>query len=71
MDNNFQHFVEWCFYGVLGGASVYAVSILGSMKDSIDKLNEKIAVIIEKTQWHEKELERHNYRISNLEKKDN
>ena len=64
---NFPQFVEWVFYGIIGGSSVYAVNVLSDLKSSIEKLNERVAVIIEKTAWHEKQLEKHDERINNLE----
>lgn len=63
----FGKFVEWAFYGTIGSSCVYAVAILSDLRSSVEKLNERVAVIIEKTAWHEKQLEKHDARINNLE----
>ncbi len=55
---DFAKFVEWTFYGIIGGCSVYLVSIISGIKESIDKLNINMAVIIEKTSSHEKRIEK-------------
>ena len=55
---DFTKFVEWAFYGIIGGCSVYLVTIISGIKDSIDKLNINMAVIIEKTSSHEKRIEK-------------
>ena len=65
----FPDFVQWCFYGLMGGSVVYGVTILAHLKNSIDTLNEKIAVVIEKTSWHEKILDRHSAAIEQLQSK--
>jgi hypothetical protein len=54
----FVKFVEWAFYGIVSGCAIYLVTILSSIKDSIDKLNINMAVIIEKTHYHEKRIEK-------------
>lgn len=66
---DFSKFIEWTFYGVIGFSSVFAVSILSSLKNSVNELNNKIATIIEKVTWHEKWLERHDDEITNLREK--
>lgn len=48
---DFQHFVEWSFYGIMGTC---AVAIARSIMD----LNVKIAVVIEQLAGHEKRIER-------------
>jgi hypothetical protein len=55
---DFNAFKEWVFLGLLAGG----VHILYSLKQSVEELNVKMAVIIEKTGNHEK-------RIENLESK--
>lgn len=64
----FKQFIEWVFYGVIGGSSIYGVKILASLKNSVDELNKQVAIIIEKTTWHEKWLERHDDEIRTLKK---
>jgi hypothetical protein len=55
---DFNEFKEWAFLGLLSGG----VYILYTLKQAIDDLNIKMAVIIEKTGNHER-------RIENLESK--
>lgn len=62
----FSQFVTWCFYGVVGFAALFAVNILSGLRRSVDDLNNKIAIIIEKTIWIEKTLDRHQDEIERL-----
>jgi hypothetical protein len=51
-----QQFAEWMFYGVLGFCAVYLARTMELMRRSIERLNIKIAVVIEKTTNHEKRI---------------
>ena len=62
---DFNAFINWAFLGLLTGS----VIILYGLKNSVDKLNERMAKVIEKMDWHERMLDRHDNRISDLEKK--
>lgn len=64
----FNNFVEWVFYALLSGAVIYGVGILKGLKNAVETLNVSVATIIEKTSWHEKELERLDKRIRDLER---
>jgi hypothetical protein len=64
---SFVEFVQWCFYGLISGALIYGVNTLKSLKESVDTLNISVGRIVEKTQWHEKELERLHDRVKDLE----
>lgn len=63
---DFNKFIEWAFQGLLAGAAVYGVNVLSSIKNSVNELNAKIAIIIEKTAWHEKWLEKHDEEIKKI-----
>lgn len=63
---DFSKFVEWVFYGVVGYAAIAVVQLLALLKKEIAELNSKIAIIIEKTAWHEKWLEKHDEEIQKL-----
>jgi len=65
--HDFGSFATWALQAILAGAVVYAVTILSRLQTSVEQLNSQIAVIIEKTSWHERELERHDDRISQIE----
>jgi len=69
MDFNF--FIEWAFYGIISLSAIMGIKILTQLRDSIDKLNIKVARILEKTSWHEKELDNQNKRINKLEERIN
>jgi hypothetical protein len=64
----FKDFMLWVFYGVIGFSAISAVTILSSLKNSVGELNNKISVIIEKTIWHEKWLERHEKELQSLKR---
>ena len=64
----FAKFIEWAFYGIVSGSAVYAVSMLGKITRSIEKLNINVAVIVEKISGHEKILDRHEIEIVQLKK---
>jgi hypothetical protein len=64
---NFDTFLSWGFTGLISGILIYGVKVLQDIKSSVEQLNERMATIIEKTQWHEKEMERLNSRISVIE----
>jgi len=63
----FSEFLTWGFTGLISGILIYGVKVLQDIKSSVEQLNERMATIIEKTQWHEKEMERLNSRISVIE----
>lgn len=54
----FKDFVQWLFYALISGCSVYLTSILSGLKLSVDELNIKMATIIERVSHHEKRIER-------------
>lgn len=63
----FSEFLTWGFTGLISGILIYGVKVLQDIKSSVEQLNERMATIIEKTQWHEKEMERLNGRINSIE----
>lgn len=66
---NWQSLIDWIMKAILGGIFSYAVHILSEMKNSIESLNEKVAKVIERTEWHSKELEKLDYRMTRIEEK--
>ena len=50
--------IDWLVKGILSGSIVYGVSILGKIYLSIQELNVRIAVVIEKVTNHEKRIEK-------------
>lgn len=59
---SWQQFAQWMFYGVLSFVALYLARTMELMRRSIERLNIRIAVVIEKTANHEK-------RITKIEKK--
>ena len=53
----FSEFLTWGFTGLISGILIYGVKVLQDIKSSVEQLNERMATIIEKTSWHEKEME--------------
>lgn len=60
-------FMDWGFKALLGGVILHGVHVLSGIKVSVDLLNNKMAEIIERTQWHSKEINRLEVRITRLE----
>ena len=61
----FHRFKDWMLLGLLT-AGIY---IMWDMKTSVDKLNTSVATIIEKSIWHERQINQHDERIRSLETK--
>ena len=68
--DNFAQFVQWGFYGMISGCILYAVKILSDLEKSVESLNLKVGVIIEKTSQHEKQIDMHDNRLRRLEFKE-
>lgn len=56
------------FLMILSGLGVVATRILARLNDSVNKLNERVAVIVERSEWHDRALEDHGIRLKSLEK---
>lgn len=63
----FPEFVEWVFYGLIGGAAYLASGSLKKIQESIESMSKHLAQVVEKIAWHEREIERHHARIERLE----
>lgn len=70
----FPQFVNWLFYGAMGFLAMRGVNTLDKLEGSVSTLNEKMAVVVTKTETSEKKLEvydlrfeRQDDRIRNLE----
>lgn len=51
-----NEFAQWVFYGLVGFAAVYVARTMELLRRSVEKLNVRIAVVIEKTTNHEKRI---------------
>jgi hypothetical protein len=63
----FDKFIEWGFLGLIGAGVGWAALFLQKISQSIGELNVHVGTILEKTAWHEKELDDHDGRIKKLE----
>lgn len=63
----FSKFIEWAFMAILASAVTWCVRILQDISKSISQLNTQVGTILEKTHWHEKEIDRHDKRLGRLE----
>lgn len=64
---SFAQFVEWAFMGIMSGAVVWSVKFLGDISHSIQDLNVKITVVLERVDWHEKEIDDLSGRVKRIE----
>lgn len=53
-----QHFVEWLFYGALTAVGSYGVFVLSRLQQSAENLNIKIAVVVTHIEGHERRISR-------------
>lgn len=67
--DNWANFFDWASKAFLGGVCVYGVNVLSQMKTSIDALNETMAQIVERTEWHSRELEKLEERLQQVEQR--
>jgi hypothetical protein len=68
-DRKFEQFTSWAFQAILSACCLFVVHEIGLIRNSVETLNERIAVVVEKQIWHEKELSSQNDRITRLEQK--
>ena len=73
---DFNHFVEWAFYGLMSATALYIASSISKLKSSVEGLNLAFATEIEKLSnvkqtidRIEKTVDRHSDRLLELEKK--
>lgn len=59
--------LDWVAKAALGVIISQGVRILSKMKDSVDKLNVQVGQIIERTEWHSKEIDRLDTRVNRIE----
>jgi hypothetical protein len=66
---DFPHFMQWAFEGIIAGGIIYGVGILGGLKKSIEELNIKMALVIERMTHHEKAIDKHDERLAKIEER--
>jgi hypothetical protein len=67
-DMEWQKFVEYVFYGLMGGVAVYVAHSIDEMRKSIEKLNIHMAGVTEKGIQNEKENMEIKRRLERLER---
>lgn len=67
MEMSWAEFADWAIKATLGGICFYGVNILSQMKNSIDGLNDKVSTIIERTEWHSRDIEKLDKRVTRVE----
>jgi hypothetical protein len=60
----FSAFIQWAFLGVVSGGVV----ILYQMKSSMNDLNVKLAVFVERLEHHQEKLDRLENRLDTMER---
>jgi hypothetical protein len=63
-----ENLVQMIFQIAVTSVSGIGIKFLYDLKKSINELNVKVAVVIEKVSNHEKQIDEHAERISSLEK---
>lgn len=64
----FAYFIQWGFYGLLLYFAYDLKTTIKVMSRSVERLNLKIAIVIEQTENHKELLDKHDERIYNLER---
>ena len=60
----FSAFIQWAFLGVITGG----VGILYQMKGSMNELNTKLAVFVERLEHHQEKLDKLEGRLDSMER---
>lgn len=66
---DWPNYFDWVIKALIGAVCAYGVHILDQMRRSIDTLNESMAKIVERTEWHTKEIEKLDERVQRVEVK--
>ena len=64
----FQNLVQYVFYGLLTYYALDMARTVKQAKTSIEELNGRVGVVIEKITGHEKSIDEHNERLRYLER---
>lgn len=65
--NDWNNVLDWLAKAFIGVVISQGVRILSEMKKSVDKLNVQVGQIIERTEWHSKEIDKLDTRVNRLE----
>lgn len=70
MPHNLNELIQYGFYAIASFIGAYGVGVLAAMKKSIDALNLQVGILIERTTWHDREIQRLDRIKANKEKMD-
>lgn len=65
----FNRIIEWSFFGMVSVIGTGFLRAMRKLNQGVSDLNAKIAAILEKTHHHERTLEKHDERITVIERK--
>lgn len=64
---DFTKFVEWAFLLIISGSITWCAAFLSKISQSVGNLNIKLAVVLERLAYQEKEINNHGNRLNRLE----
>lgn len=64
-----DNYARIAFYIVMSTLGCLGTNLLDDLTDSVKILNERVAIVIERTNWHGKEIDRHEVWLNRLEAK--
>ncbi len=65
----FSNFVYWAFLSAITGSGIFGVTKFSNLVESVEKLNKNVAVILERTNWYEKEFKKIEKDFNKIEKR--
>ena len=68
---SFKDFIQWGFYGLISFGGYLTLGVIQDVTVSIQTLNKNVAVIIERTAWHRRDIDELGLRVERLETKTN
>lgn len=63
--------IDWALKALAMGIVGYGVKEIGRLRDSVERLNDRVATVIERTDHHGRQIEKHDERLRELEIKKN
>jgi regulator of replication initiation timing len=67
VEHDLRQVFEAVLLSLIGGLLTFAVGFLRTIAKSIGELNEKVAILIERSNTHKNEIEKLHQRLSRLE----
>lgn len=67
MEVKLNNMIQWAFQSVVAGGIIYGVGVIGDLEDSVNALNQNVAIVVERTAWQQKEIDKLDLRLNKLE----